>query len=400
MGDSLSHGREEVSQMKDFLLKGVTLNEDERLVLETVRDLCRHEIAPRAAEVDRLESFPWENIRKINEMGLNGLFIPEEYGGNPVSKIAWLITLKEISKACPSTGIIFATTSHCCYPIVQYGTKEQKKKFLPIILEGALGAISITESEAGSDAKAMRATAITTPDGYILNGRKTFVTTGDVADILTVFVKVKENDEILGLSPFVLTNDLTGFSVGKKEEKMGLRASSTAEVILEDCRIPSDHLLGTPGEGFSILLSSLNSSRPNIAAQAVGMAEAAFDAAVSYANQRMQFGKRIIEHQGIQFMIAEMATQIQAAWQLTLYVGRLMEKGQEDYSKEASMAKLMASEVAERVASDAIQIFGGYGYCRDYPVERIYRDAKITQIYEGTSQIQKIVIGRYFTEKQ
>jgi acyl-CoA dehydrogenase len=385
--------------MKDFLLKGVILNEDERLILETVRDLCRHEIAPRAAEVDRLESFPWDNIKKINEMGLNGLFIPEEYGGNPVSKTAWLIILKEISKACPSTGIIFATTSHCCYPIVQSGTEEQKKKFLPIILEGALGAISITENEAGSDAKAMRAMAITTSDGYVLNGRKTFVTTGDVADILTVFVKVKEEDEILGLSPFVLTNDLTGLSVGKKEEKMGLRGSSTAEVVLEDCRVPSDRLLGAPGEGFSILLSSLNSSRPNIAAQAVGMAEAAFDAAVSYANQRMQFGKRIIEHQGIQFMIAEMATQIQAAWQLILSVGRLMEKGQEDYSKEASMAKLMASEVAERVASDAIQIFGGYGYCRDYPVERIYRDAKITQIYEGTSQIQKIVIGRYFTEK-
>ena len=385
--------------MKDFLLKGVTLNEDERLVFETVRDLCRHEIAPRAAEVDRLESFPWENIRKINEMGLNGLFIPEEYGGNPVSKIAWLIILKEISRACPSTGVIFATTSHCCYPIVQFGTNEQKKKFLPIILKGALGAFSITESEAGSDAKAMRALASKTSDGYVLNGRKTFVTTGDVADILTVFVKVKEKDEILGLSPFVLTKDLTGLSVGKKEEKMGLRASSTAEVILEDCRVPPDHLLGAPGEGFSILLRSLNSSRPNIAAQAVGMAEAAFDAAVSYANERMQFGKRIIEHQGIQFMIAEMATQLQAAWQLILYVGRLMEKGQEDYSNEASMAKLMASEVVERVASDAIQIFGGYGYCRDYPVERIYRDAKITQIYEGTSQIQKIVIGRYFTEK-
>lgn len=386
--------------MKGFFLKGVSLTEDEKLVLETVQDLCRKEIAPRAAQIDEEERFPWENIQKINEMGLNGLFVPEEYGGNPVSKIAWLVILKEISKACPSTGIIFATTSHCCYPIVQFGSHEQKEKFLPLFLQGALGAISITESHAGSDAKAMRTLALKTPDGYILNGTKTFVTSGDVADILTIFAKVKEKDRILGLSPFVVTKEMSGFGVGKVEKKMGIRASSTAEVILEECHVPADHLLGKPGKGFSILLSSLNSSRPNIAAQAVGLAEAAFEAAITYANQRIQFGKRIIEHQGIQFMIAEMATQIQAAWQLVLHVGRLMDQGHKDYSAEASMAKLLASEMAERVVSNAVQIHGGYGYCRDYPVERLFRDAKITQIYEGTSQIQKIVIGRYFMEKE
>lgn len=386
--------------MRDFLMKGIELTEDERLVLGTVQDLCRNEIAARAAEIDREERFPWENIQKINEIGLNGLFIPEPYGGNPVSKVAWLVILKEISKACPSTAIIFATSSHCCHPIVQFGTEEQKRRFLPVFLNGGLGAISITESHAGSDARAMRALALQRSDGYLLNGTKTFVTTGDVADLLLVFFQVKADDHELGLSPFVISKDMSGFSVGKIEEKMGIRASSTTEIIFEDCLVSSDRLLGEPGEGFRMLLNFLNSSRPNIAAQAVGMAEAAFEAAVNYANERTQFGKRIIEHQGIQFMIAEMATQIQAAWQMVLHVGRLMDQGHEDYSAEASMAKLMASEVAERVASDAVQIHGGYGYCRDYPVERMFRNAKITQIYEGTSQIQKIVIGRHFTTKE
>lgn len=385
--------------MKDFFLKGITLNEDEKLLLETVQDLCRKEIGPRAAEFDETETFPWENIKRINEIGLNGLFIPEAYGGNPVSKTAWLVILKEISKACSSTGVILATTSHCCYPIVKFGTRAQKEKFLPMFLEGSLGAISMTESHAGSDVRSMRSTAVKTADGYLINGTKTFVTTGDAADVLCIFLKVKEKDEILGLSPFIITKDMAGFSVGKKEAKMGVRASSTAEVILEDCHAPADHLIGAPGQGFKILLDYLNDSRPNIAAQAVGVAEAAFEAAVSYANQRIQFGKRIIEHQGIQFMISEMATRIQAAWQSVLHVARLMDQGYENFAAEASMAKLIASEVAERVASDAIQIHGGYGYCRDFPVERIFRDSKITQIYEGTSQIQKIVIGRHFTEK-
>ena len=386
--------------MKSFFLKGLNLSKVEQMTLKSVQELCRKEIAPRAGEMDEQEIFPWGIIEKINEMGLNGLFIPEEYGGNPVSKTAWLAILKEISKACPSTGIIFATTSHGCNPIVQFGNHEQKKKFLPSFLNGALGAISITEADAGSDAKAMSTVAETTSGGYVLNGTKTFVSTGDEADFLTVFAKVKHDDEILGLSPFVITKDMPGFSFGKKEKKMGLRASSTTEIILNNCHVPADHLLGKPGDGFRILLQSLNSSRPNIAAQAVGVAEAAFDAAVAYANQRVQFGKPIIKHQGIQFMIAEMATKIQTAWQSILHVARLMDQGIEDYSTEASMAKLFASEVAESVASDAIQIHGGYGYCRDYPVERLYRDAKITQIYEGTTQIQKMVIGRYFTGKK
>ncbi len=386
--------------MKDFFLKGITLSEEEKLVVETVQDLCRKDIGPLAAEVDRDERFPWENIEKINEIGLNGLFIPEAYGGSPVSKTAWLVILRELSKACPSTAIIFATTSHCCYPIVKFGTHKQKEKFLPMFLKGALGAISMSESHAGSDVRSMKSTAIKTPDGYIVNGTKTFVTSGDTADLFSVFLNVRENGKSLGLSPFVITKDMPGFSVGKKEEKMGVRASSTAGIVLEDCHVPEDHLIGVPGEGFRILLSYLNDSRPNIAAQAVGVAEAAFEAAVSYANERVQFGKRIIEHQGIQFMIAEMATRIQAAWQSVLHVARLMDLGHEDFSAEASMAKLMASEMAEKVTSDAIQIHGGYGYCRDYPVERMMRDSKITQIYEGTSQIQKIVIGRHFTEKK
>jgi alkylation response protein AidB-like acyl-CoA dehydrogenase len=385
--------------MKDFLLKGLALNEDERLIVETVQELCRKELSPRAAELDAQERFPWENIKKINEIGLNGLFVPKAYGGNPVSKVAWLVIMKEISKACPSTAIILATTSHCIYPIVEFGTHEQKEKFLHMVLQGALGAISMTESHAGSDVKAMRSTATKTSNGYRLNGTKALVTTGDVADILSVFVKVKEGDEILGLSPFVVTKDMKGFHTGKKEEKMGVRASSTAEVILEDVHVPADHLIGAPGQGFKILLDYLNDSRPNIAAQAVGIAEAAFDAAVAYANERMQFGKRIIEHQGIQFMIAEMATRLEAAWQSVLHVARLMDQGYKDFAAESSIAKLMASEVAEKVASDAVQIHGGYGYCRDYRVERIFRDSKITQIYEGTSQIQKIVIARQFTEK-
>jgi alkylation response protein AidB-like acyl-CoA dehydrogenase len=385
--------------MRDFFLKGVSLNEDEKLLLKMVQDLCKKELAPRAAMFDKEERFPWENVKRINEIGLNGLFIPEAYGGNPVSKTAWLVIMKEISKACPSTGIILATTSHCAYPIAKFGTQRQKEKFLPRFMEGALGAISMTESHAGSDVKSMKSTATRTSEGYVLNGTKSFVTTGDVADLLTIFVKLKEEGDIRGLSPFVVTKEMAGFSTGKKEEKMGVRASSTAEVILDSVHVSEDHLIGEPGEGFKILLDYLNDSRPNIAAQAVGVAEAAFEAAVSYANQRIQFGKRILSHQGIQFMIADMATQIQAAWQLVLHVAKLIDQGHPDFSAESSMAKLMASEVAEKVASDAIQIHGGYGYCRDYPVERIFRDSKITQIYEGTSQIQKIVIGRHFTEK-
>jgi alkylation response protein AidB-like acyl-CoA dehydrogenase len=385
--------------MKSLLMKGVTLAEDEKLVLESVQELCRKEIAPRAAEIDQEERFPWENIQKINELGLNGLFIPEEYGGHPVSRTAWLVILKEFSKACPSTGIIFATTSHCCHPIVEYGNEEQKKQFLPIFLEGGLGAISITESHAGSDAKLMRTTALKKSDGYVLNGQKVLVTTGDVADLFALFCQVKDNEAALGMSTIVVPKGVAGFSVGKVEKKMGIRGSSTSEIIFEDCLVPAENLLGKPGDGFRILLSSLNSSRPNIAAQAVGLAEAAFEAAATYANERVQFGKRIIEHQGIQFMIAEMATRILAAWQLVLHVARLMEQGKEDFSTEASIAKLVASEVVEKVASDAVQIHGGYGYCRDYPVERMLRDSKITQIYEGTTQIQKIVIGRSFTDK-
>jgi alkylation response protein AidB-like acyl-CoA dehydrogenase len=234
----------------------------------------------------------------------------------------------------------------------------------------------------------------------MLNGTKTFVTTGDAADVLTVFFQVREGDAALGLSPFIISKGMSGFSVGKKEEKMGIRGSSTAEIIFEDCQASEDRMLGAPGQGFRILLTFLNASRPNMAAQSVGLAEAAFEAAVNYANERTQFGKPIIKHQGIQFMIAEMATQIQAAWQMVIHLGRLMDEGREDYAAEASMAKLFASEVVERVASDAVQIHGGYGYCRDYPVERMLRDAKIAQIYEGTSQIQKIVIGRHFTTKK
>ncbi|MEW5911841.1 MAG: acyl-CoA dehydrogenase family protein [Thermodesulfobacteriota bacterium] len=382
--------------MQGFFNKGLRLSPDEELILRTVEELCRKEIALRAAEVDREERFPWENVEKINELGLNGLFIPEEYGGSPVSRLAWLMILKEISKACPSTGVIFATTSHCAHPITAYGTHEQKQKFLAPILGGALGAISITESNAGSDARAIRTVAQQTKDGYLLNGSKTFVTTGDKADIFTLFAQVKIGGEMVGLSPFVVTKDLKGFSVGKVEQKMGIRASSTAEIVLEDCLVPAENLLGQPGQGLRILLSALNTSRPNIAAQAVGLAEAAFETAAAYANQRFQFGKPIIEHQGVTFMIAEMATKVQAAWQLVQHVARLMDQGVKDFSAEASMAKLFASEVAERVASDALQIHGGYGYCREYPLERMFRDSKITQIYEGTSQIQKIVIGRHF----
>ena len=385
--------------MKDFFFRGVILTEDEALTLQAVQELCRKEIAPRAVEVDQSERFPWENIQKINEMGLNSLFIPETYGGNLVSKVAWLTILKEISKACPSTGLIFATTAHSCYPIVKFGTDEQKSKFLPFFLKGALGAFSLTESDAGSDVKAMKSVALKTSDGYVLNGTKSFVTSGNMADILTVFMRVKEKNEISGINPFIITKDMAGFKIGKIQEKMGLRASQTVDIVLDDCHVPADHMLSTPKEGFGILLRGLNESRPNIAAQAIGLAEAAFEAAVSYANQRVQFGKRLIQHQGIQFIIAEMATEIQAAWQLLLHLGRLIDQGQEDFSAEASMAKLFAAEVAERVASNAIQIHGGYGYCRDYSVERLYRDARITQIYEGTNQIQKIVIGKYFTER-
>jgi len=386
--------------MKDILMRSIEFSEEEKLVFETVQKLCREEIAPRASEVDREERFPWENIRKINELRLNNLFIPEAYGGNPISKTAWLAILKEISKACTSTGIIFATSAHCCYPIVDFASKEQKRRFLPTFLDGGLGAISITESHAGSEAKAISTSAVKRSDGYLINGTKMFVTTGDVADVIIVFCIAKDGTRTLGLTPFIVLKESPGLTIGKKEKKMGIRGSSTVQIIFEDCLVPHDHMMGEPGQGFKALLGFLNHSRPNIAAISVGLAEAAFEAAVNYANERIQFGKRIIQHQGIQFMIAEMATQIQASWQLVLHVGRLMDQGYKDFGAEASMAKLMASEVVEKVASNAVQIHGGYGYCRDYPVERMMRDAKITQIFEGTTQIHKMVIGRRFTKKE
>ncbi|MFH0844408.1 MAG: acyl-CoA dehydrogenase family protein [Pseudomonadota bacterium] len=385
--------------MKDILMKGLALNEDERLIFQTVQAFCQKEIAPLAAEIDRDERFPWETIEKIKELGLAGLFIPEEYGGNPVSKTAWVAIMKEIAKACMATSLIFCTIYHSSYFISLLGTPEQKKKFLPPYMEGIVGSICITESGAGSDVRGMRTMAVKQSDGFLMNGTKTFVTNGDVAKILTIFSKVKENDEILGINPIVITSDMPGFSVGKKEEKLGMRASGTAEVILEDCNVPDDHLLGKPGDGFKALLTYLNESRPNVAAQAVGVAEAAFEASVTYANTRIQFGRRIIENQGVLFMIAEMATQLHAAWQMLLHVARLMDEGHKDYSTESSIVKLFASEMAEKVTSNAILIHGGYGYCRDYPVERMYRDAKLLQIYEGTSHINKVVIGRRFLEK-
>jgi acyl-CoA dehydrogenase len=378
----------------------VSFTDEERMLIESVRALARDQVAPNAARYDRSGEFPWKNVEAINALGLNAMFIPEAYGGAPLSYAAYLECVRELSKACASTGVIWATNFHAMKPLVDFGTEEQKARLLPVMLTGGLASLTITEPAAGSDATGMTTQFRPDGDSIVVNGGKTFITNGAHADLYMLFGKWSEiADSRKSISVLVLEKGTPGLSVGREEDKMGLRASSTSALTFENCRVPRANLLGAPGDGLKILLASLNKSRPSVAAHALGIARAAFEDAVAYINERRQSGRRIVEFQAVQFMLADMATDLALCEAWLWHVARMVDSGAPDFGVEASMLKMRASDIAMRIATDAVQLHGGYGYCRDYRVERLMRDAKITQIWEGTNQIHRQFIGRSFVRK-
>jgi alkylation response protein AidB-like acyl-CoA dehydrogenase len=379
---------------------GLALSEEERMLVESVKTLAREQIAPRAQAYDRSAEFPWDNVKAINSLGLNAMFIPEAYGGAPLSYAAYLACVRELSAACASTGVIWATNFHGAKPLVDFGSEEQKKRLLPRVAQGGLVSLAITEPSAGSDATGMKTRFAPAGDDIVIDGGKTFITSGDVADLILLFGKWSGIDDERGaISALILEKGTPGLSVQRLEDKMGLRASSTAALAFDGCRVPRENLLGAPGEGLKLLLASLNKSRPSIAAHALGIARAAFGDAVAYINERRQSGRRIVEFQGIQFLLADLAAELAQCEAWLWHVARLVDAGAADIGIEASIAKLRASDTAMRIATEAVQLHGGYGYCKDTRVERLMRDAKITQIWEGTNQIHRQLIGRSFMAK-
>ena len=384
----------------DRVAAAVNFGDEERMLIESVRALARDRIAPHAAEYDRSGAFPWPNVEAINALGLNAMFIPEAYGGAPLSYAAYLECVREISGACASTGIIWATNFHAMKPLIDFGHEEQKARLLPVMVRGGIASLTITEPTAGSDATGMKTQF--RPDGehVVVTGTKTFITNGAHADLYLLFGKWSDiEDSRKAITALVVEKGTPGLTVVREEDKMGLRASSTATLAFDNCRVPRANLLGEPGQGLSILLASLNKSRPSVAAHALGIARAAFDDAVGYINERRQSGRRIVEFQGIQFMLADMATDLAMCESWLWHVAALVDGGATDFGVEASMLKLRASDLAMRISTDAVQLHGGYGYCRDYRVERLMRDAKITQIWEGTNQIHRQLIGRSFVRR-
>lgn len=375
-------------------------SEEEHLVLAQVRRLARETIAPRAAAHDRSGAFPWDNVRAINALGLNALFVPEAYGGTPMRYRLYLAVVQAIASACAATGIIYATTFHGMKPLIDFGTDAQKRRLLPRIAEGGLGSLAITEPEAGSDATGMRTRFIPDGDAIVIEGGKVFITSGDVADLILLFGKWSEiHDPRRAISALIVEKGAPGLRVIRTEDKMGHRASSTAALAFDSCRVPRDNLLGAPGQGLAILLASLNKSRPSIAAHALGIAEAALGDMTEYMNDRRQSGRRIVDFQGNQFLLADLLSEYALVEHWLDHVAALVEAGGSDFGLEASMLKLRASDLAMRMTTEAVQMHGGYGYCADYRVERLMRDAKITQIWEGTNQVHRQLIGRSFVRK-
>ncbi len=370
------------------------LTEEQIMLRDLCREVAEEKIKPVAAKYDREEKFPWEIVKILAQSDLCGVYIPEEYGGMGGGILELCITAEELSRGCAGIALSFAGTALGTDPILLFGNEDQKKKYLPDIASGKkLAAYGITEPAAGSDVSAMQTTAKKEGDYYVLNGTKHFITNGGEAEIYTIVAMTDKSKGTRGASVFIVEKDTPGFTFGKKEEKLGIRASSTRELIFTDCRIPKENLLGREGQGFLIAMRTFDMSRPGIGAQAVGIAQGAFDAALKYATERVQFGKSIASFQGLQFMLADMATQIEAARALVYSAARQIDAGVKDVTMQSSMAKMFASDVAMQVTTDAVQIFGGYGYINEYPVEKMMRDAKITQIYEGTNQIQRSIIA-------
>ncbi|MFC7786655.1 acyl-CoA dehydrogenase [Rossellomorea sp. GCM10028870] len=375
------------------------LSEEHEMIRKMVRDFARNEVAPTAAERDEEERFDMDLFKKMAELGLTGIPWPEEYGGIGSDYLAYCIAVEELSRVCASTGVtLSAHTSLAGWPVYKFGTEEQKQKYLRPMAQGEkIGAYGLTEPGSGSDAGGMKTTARLEGDYYVLNGSKIFITNGGIADTYIVFALTDPSQRQRGTSAFIVEADFEGFSVGKKEKKLGIRSSPTTEIVFEDCKVPKENMLGNEGDGFKIAMMTLDGGRNGIAAQAVGIAQGALDASVEYAKEREQFGKPIAANQGISFKIADMATSIEASRLLTYQAAWLESEGL-PYGKESAMSKLMAGDTAMKVTTEAVQIFGGYGYTKDYPVERYMRDAKITQIYEGTQEIQRLVISRMVTK--
>ena len=370
------------------------LTREQQLVQQMVREFAVNEVKPIAAEIDETERFPMENVQKMAKLGMMGIPFSKEVGGAGGDVLSYIIAVEELSKVCATTGVILsAHTSLCASVINEHGTPVQKEKYLADLCSGKkIGAFGLTEPGAGTDAAGQQTTAVLDGDHYVLNGSKIFITNGGVAETFIIFAMTDKSQGTRGISAFIVEKDFPGFSIGKLENKMGIRASSTTELIMEDCIVPKENLIGKEGKGFGIAMKTLDGGRIGIAAQALGIAEGAFEEAIAYMKERKQFGKPLYTKQGLQWYMAEMDVKIEAAKQL-VYKAAMRKQNGQPYSIDAARAKLFAAEVAMDVTTKVVQIFGGYGYTKEYPVERMMRDAKITEIYEGTSQVQRMVIA-------
>jgi len=370
------------------------LDEQQKTIKSLARRIAEERILPVRVELDEKEEFPWEIIKALADADMFRVFIPEEYEGLGGGCFDLCLVIEELSRVCGGIAISYAADALGCLPLIHHGTEEQQKKYLPDVASGArLTAFALTESTAGSDASKIRTSASREGDHYLLNGTKQFITNGGEAEIYTVIAMTDPAKGSRGSSAFVVEKNTLGFSFGKKEKKMGIRSSATRELVFRDCRIPQENLIGREGQGFIIAVRMIDRSRPGVAAQAVGIAQGALEAAVDYARQRVQFDHPISSFQAVQHMLANMATELEAARALVYAVAKTVDSGAKDYAEEAAMAKVFASDVAMKVTEDAMQIFGGVGYMRDYPVEKMMRDAKITQIYEGTNQVLRNAIA-------
>lgn len=370
------------------------LTDEQLMVQSMVREFSRKVVAATAAERDKTKAFPADNLRQMGDLGLMGMMIPFEYEGSDADTISYVLALSEIAYSCASTAVVMSVqNSIVCESIYRYGSEEQKEQYLkPLAAGEVIGAFALTEPTAGSDPVSQETTAERDGDHYVINGTKRFITSGQNSKTVIVTAKTDESQKHKGISAFIVEKDTPGLIVGQVEDKMGLRASDTTDLIFEDCRIPVQNLLGNEGDGFMIAMSGLDGGRIGIAAQSIGVAQAALDAAIKYAKERQQFGQSISKFQGIRWAIADMATEIEAARQLVLSAAAMKDRG-ERYTAQASMAKLFASEMVNRITGRALQMHGGYGFTKDYPVERFYRDARVFTIYEGTSEIQRVVIS-------
>jgi len=369
--------------------------------MERAREVAEKYVRPQAAELDRTGEYGWEILEALKSYELTGVWIPEEYGGKGGGVLDLCLIVEQISRACGGVGVSYAVNALGSFPIILGGTDEQKEKYLPSIASGeSLIAFGLSEKASGSDAGSLRTTAIRDGDDYVLNGHKKWNTNGGVASVFTIYALTEPDKGMRGISAFIVEKDTPGFTVGKREDTMGIRTASVNELDFVDCRVPASQLLGNrEGGGFRNTMMTLDRARPGVAAQALGLSQGAFEWALRYTSERRQFGQTVMSHQAVQFMLADMATQIEAARQLVYASARLIDSGAKNVNKMAAMGKVFATDTAMKVTTDAVQLFGGYGYCRDYPIEKYMRDAKITQIYEGTNQVQRLVIGRALTRE-